>query len=474
MTRIDSLRFKLRRFLSKEWVTSLIMISIVIGAASGVASIIFYIFLREFHQFFFKYILNYHIPEPSNPEFDVNWVPLNPFLLLVTSVGGLVSGILVYKFAPEAEGHGTDAAIAAFHRYAGDVRARVPLIKILASVFTIGSGGSAGREGPMAQIGSGVASLLSKVLGLPSRIRRLSVAVGIGAGIGSIFKAPLGGAIFGVEVLYKRDFEVEALLPAFIAAIIGYTIFGFYDGFNPIFNMPRIAFRYPFELLFYIILGIVCGLAGILYVKIFYWIRHVFHLINIPNYLKPALGGLITGVIGLLFPHILSTGYGWLTLFAYGMFPYPMQNGGWHIFSVSQDWMIIIVILIILALMKILATAFTIGSGGSGGVFAPGLFIGGSLGAALAILIIMLFPDYIVDKEAFLASFVIIGMLSLFGGVSNAPLAVLIMVSEMTGSYELIAPSMLSISISYFIARNYTIYPEQLLDREHAPAHWRA
>ncbi|RLG61694.1 chloride channel protein, partial [Candidatus Geothermarchaeota archaeon] len=192
MTRIDSLRFKLRRFLSKEWVTSLIMISIVIGAASGVASIIFYIFLREFHQFFFKYILNYHIPEPSNPEFDVNWVPLNPFLLLVTSVGGLVSGILVYKFAPEAEGHGTDAAIAAFHRYAGDVRARVPLIKILASVFTIGSGGSAGREGPMAQIGSGVASLLSKVLGLPSRIRRLSVAVGIGAGIGSIFKAPLG------------------------------------------------------------------------------------------------------------------------------------------------------------------------------------------------------------------------------------------------------------------------------------------
>jgi len=466
--------FRLRRRLYNRKIESLLVLSIFIGVASGVTSIIFYELLKYTGVFFLRSIIGYILPDPRSTFFIGDWKPFNILLPLITGLGGLVSGLLVYTFAPEAEGHGTDAAIASFHRYAGEVRGRVPIIKIIASIFTIGSGGSAGREGPMAQVGSGVGSLVSKLLGLPTNIKRLSTAIGIGAGIGSIFKAPLGGAIFGIEVLYRHDFEVEGLLPAFIASIIGYTIFGFYDGYTPIFNMPTATFKYPPELLLYIVLGIINGLAGILYVKAFYTVRHWFRIWHIPNHIKPAIGGVVTGLIGLLLPQVLSTGYGWLTLFSRGIYPFPQVNNSWSIAKINEDWVIIIIVLLIGAGLKIIATAFTIGSGGSGGVFAPGLFIGGSIGAALAVLFIRLFPSLIPNKEGFLASFTIIGMLSLFGGVSKAPLAVLIMVSEMTGSYELIAPSMLAIALSYFITRGYTIYPEQLPDRAHAPAHWTA
>jgi len=474
MRLLDEVAFRIRSRLHSRLISALLILSILIGVVSGITSIIFYELLRYVEGYLLGIFLGFNLPDPKLTVFDDTWNPYNYLLPLVTGLGGLASGILVYGLAPEAEGHGTDAAIAAFHRYAGKVRARVPIIKIISSVFTIGSGGSAGREGPMAQIGAGVGSLISDIIGLPSRIRRLTVAIGIGAGIGSIFKAPLGGAIFGVSVLYKRDIEIEALLPAFIASIIGYTIFGFYDGFTPVFNMPKVTFNNPIELLFYAVLGIVTGFVGIIYVKIFYWIRHIFTLWNVPKYFKPAVGGLLTGLTGLLLPHVIGMGYGWITLFSRGVFPISSPSEGWYLLYPYRDWIILIGVLVLAAFLKILATSFTIGSGGSGGVFAPGLFIGGSIGAALAILFINLFPNFIVDVDAFITSFVIIGMLSLFGGVSKAPLAVLIMVSEMTGTYELVAPSMLAIALSYFISRDYTIYSEQLPDREHTPAHWRA
>jgi len=470
----SEISFRIRRSLHARMIGSLLILSVVIGVASGIVSIIFFELLKQVESFFLYNFLGFHLPDPKLTTFDDSWNPCNYLLPIITGLGGLISGFLVYGFAPEAEGHGTDAAIASFHRFAGKVRARVPLIKILASIFTIGTGGSAGREGPMAQIGSGVGSIVSDLIGLPTRIRRLAVAIGIGAGIGSIFKAPLGGAIFGVTVLYRHDFEVEALLPGFIAAIIGYTIFGFYDGFTPVFNMPRLFFNNPMELIFYVILGIVTGLFGILYVKVFYLVRHLFAIWRVPNYFKPAIGGLLTGLSGIILPHVIGMGYGWMTLFSRSVFPLYIHNLGWTLLSVYKDWLLLVGMLLMAAILKILATSFTIGSGGSGGVYAPGLFTGGSVGAALAILFINIFPSFILDIDAFIASFVIIGMLSLFGGVSKAPLAVLIMVSEMTGSYELVAPSMLAIAISYFITRGYTIYPEQLPDREHTPAHWRA
>jgi len=448
----------------------LTIVAVAIGVASGLAAILFYELLNACVHVILGHGAGYVTPKPGLVD-ELPPPPEKPWLIpLLTALGGLVSGLIVYSLAPETEGHGTDAAIASFHRHAGVVRPRVPLVKMIASSITIGSGGSAGREGPMAQIGAGIGSLVANLLKLDTYKRRVAVAIGIGAGIGTIFKAPLGGAIFGIEVLYKRDFEVEALIPALIASTIGYAIFGLYDGYGHVFTMPRVALTHPLEMAFYAVLGLVCALVGIFYVTAMHRTRDAFRRLPIPNHFKPMIGGLLTGLIGMFFPHVLEMGYGWITLFAHGVYPVAHTGEEWLL---ELSWEIVVATLLLICLLKILATSFTIGSGGSGGVFAPGLCIGALLGSAMALTFVNLFPEAVVDVEAFVASAVIVGMMALFAGVSKAPIAVLIMVSEMTGGYEIIAPAMISVAISYLLTSKYTIYPEQVVDRAHSPAHMR-
>ena len=267
-------------------------------------------------------IAGFFAPTPAGEGGSLGVVASRLYLIpLVTTVGGLCSGILVYGLAPEAEGHGTDAAIDAFHNKKGEIRSRIPLVKVVASAITIGSGGSAGREGPTAQMGAGFGSFLSKRFNLSVHDRRIAVAVGIGAGIGSIFKAPFGGAIMSAEILYMQDFEVETLLPAFIASTVGYSIFASYAGWTPIFgNLNLGAFNNPIVLPFYAVLGIICGLVGIVYVKGFYGTRALFQRLRIPRFLKPALGGLLVGIIGMFLPQVLGMGYGWLQILMSGNF----------------------------------------------------------------------------------------------------------------------------------------------------------
>jgi chloride channel protein, CIC family len=189
----------------------------------------------------------------------------------------------------ERRSHGTDAAIAAFHQGKA-IRARIPLIKLIASAITIGTGGSAGREGPTAQISAGFGSILATLLHLDARDRRIALATGIGAGIGAIFRAPLGGAILAAEILYRNDLEVEAIIPALIASIVGYSIFGSWSGWHPIFaTQSSLAFTSPPQLLYYAALGVLCGLVGLLYARGFYGITHIFHRLRLPNWLKPVL-----------------------------------------------------------------------------------------------------------------------------------------------------------------------------------------
>ena len=470
MSALRNIKERMKWVIGKGY-RELMFISLVIGIASGVGSIIFIELLKWLQTIFYNNLVGFNIPSAEkfvNTSLSIT----RPYIIpLAVAIGALVSGFLVYTFAPEAEGHGTDAAIAAFHRFAGRVRRRVPFIKMVSSVFTISSGGSAGREGPMAQIGAGIGSYFADLLKVNPYYRRLAVVVGIGAGIGTIFKAPLGGAIFGIEVLYKRDFEAEALLPAFIASVIGYSIFGAYSGYKPIFDIPVVAFSHPNELIFYSILGVLTALFGVIYVKLFYSFRDIFKGFSIPNVFKPVLGGLLVGLLGIMAPEVLGTGYGWIPYYTRGSFPiYDVFSRRW---VTIDNWVLLSLLLFILAFLKILATSLTIGSGGSGGVFAPGLGIGAFVGAASSIIFIHLFPGFVTNPDSFLTSSIVIGMMSLFAGVSKAPVAVLIMVSEMTGSYELIAPSMLSIAISYLLSGEYTIYDEQVEDRPHSPAHIR-
>lgn len=320
-----------------------------------------------------------------------------------------------------------------------------------ASAITIGSGGSAGREGPIALTSAGVASLLGKLLKMSVRDRRIALAAGIGAGIGSIFKAPFGGALLAAEILYIGDFEVQALVPAFISSVVAYSVYSSVYGWQPIFGgAGQYVSHDPFSLILYGFLGVLCGLIGILYVKSFYGFKSIFDKLRVPRQLKPAIGGLALGLIGMFFPHVLGTGYGWLQRVIEGDFA-----------------AIPAAVVFALIFLKILATSLTVGSGGSGGVFAPSLVVGGMTGAAAWII----FEALGLAGGAGPAPYVIVGMMSFFGGVGKAPVAVILMVSEMTGTYSLLVPSMLSTVIAYAITGRYTIYASQVPTRADSPAH---
>ena len=276
----------------------------MIGIIAGVGSILFYQLINWATWLFLGQGAGYIPPVPGGEGLTAITPIARPWIIpLICSLGGLIGGLIVFKFAPEAEGHGTDAAINSFHNKQGFIRRRIPLVKMIASAITIGSGGSAGREGPVALIGAGFGSVIADVFKLDAHDRRIALAIGIGAGIGSIFKAPLGGALISAEILYRRDFESEALLPSFIASIVGYCVFGSWNGWAPIFSINTgFAFTRPQELLGYAILGIVCGLFGILYGRTFYWVAISSGPAKFPNYLKPAVGGLIVGTIGIFLP----------------------------------------------------------------------------------------------------------------------------------------------------------------------------
>jgi CIC family chloride channel protein len=454
LQRLFFLRRKQRNFESPRYLLKWLLISTLIGLVAGIGAIAFYAAIRLATETLLGGLVGYLPPDPAgegHTEVMPFWTAARPWLLpLVTTAGGLLAGIIVFSLAPEAEGHGTDAAIGAFHQ-GKPIRARIPLIKLVASAITIGSGGSAGREGPSAQISAGFGSLLGAFLHLDLQDRRIAIATGIGAGIGAIFRAPLGGAILAAEILYKHDLEIEAVIPALIASIIGYSVFGVWSGWNPIFaTSGNLAFTSPPQLLYYVLLGLLCGLMGLLYARGFYGLTHVFHRLPLPNWVKPGLGGLLVGLIGLVLPQALGMGYGWVQVsMGPGLLSLPL-------------WVILL-----LPFAKIVTTGLSIGSGGSGGIFGPGMVIGGMLGATVWRLCYHVLPG-VPDTPS---PFVIVGMMALFGGIAHAPLAVMLMVAEMTGNLSMLAPAMIAVGISSIIVGHATIYASQVDTRADSPAH---
>ncbi|MEM0201068.1 MAG: chloride channel protein [Candidatus Micrarchaeaceae archaeon] len=442
-----------------EYFEKWLILGILIGIAAGIGATIFYFAIKLVESFFLGNVLGMNIPLPigetatqTNYTFSVANYLLIPLVLII---GGAISGFIVYKFAPEAEGHGTDAAISSFHNKDGKIKPHVPLVKTIASAITIGSGGSAGREGPTAQIAAGIGSYLVDFFRLSDADRRTAVVVGIGSGVGTIFKAPIGGAIFAIEVPYKRDFETSAIFPAIVASAIGYSIFGSIVGFTPIFGFITNTFN-PLRLPFYAILGLIAGFLAVFYIWFFYKIHDGFKKLKISNFYKPIIGAGVAGIIALLFPEVMAVGYGWIQLL--------INNNA---LAIPTFGLPLILILVMLPIAKIIATSFTVGSGGSGGVFAPGIFIGASLGFVYALILHSLLPVLFPS----VAPLVIIGMLAFFGAAGKVPISVLLMVIEMTGSLQLLPAAMLAVSFSYLTSRNGTIYRSQVLSREFSPIH---
>jgi chloride channel protein, CIC family len=424
-----------------------------IGVVGGIGAIVFYSALELASHLFLGVLAGYTPPTPAGEGGAPISDALRPWAIpLVVALGGLLSGIIVFRFAPEAEGHGTDAAIGAFHHDPRGIRARIPLGKLVASALTIGSGGSGGREGPTAQISAGFGSFLGRLLDLEARDARIAVAVGMAAGIGAIFRAPLGGAILGAELLYRDDIESDALFPSFIATIVAYSIFGSVEGFSPIFGTQALyGFSNPAQLAWYALIGLVCGFVGLLYIRGFYGLTDWFGRWTMPRMLRPAIAGLMVGCLGLVVPGALGTGYGFVQagLDSRSLLAIPL-------------WMILV-----LPFAKILSTSLSIGSGGSGGVFGPGMVVGGLLGAGIWRLLEPFAPAI----PASPAPFVIVAMMALFGSVAHAPLAVMLMVAEMTGNLSMLAPAMIAVGLATFVVGNPSIYKNQLATRSDSPAH---
>lgn len=443
----------------------LIIISIIVGIVAGFGALLFFEGLRIATQFFMGTLLGYDYPVEGQTMAEIaGWAPppVIWYLLPIICFGALASGILVFLFAPETAGHGTDAAIRAFHGE-GKIRRRVPFVKAVTAILTISTGGSAGREGPMAQIAAGIGSMVADMLHLSPHERRLALNVGIGAGIGTIFLAPLGGAILAAEIPYRRDFEAEVIVPAFLASVIGYSIFGLFIGFDPVFAETIIIWNVT-QIPFFILLGLICAGYGRLYVVSFYRIHDAFGTLeskyHVPPWTKPVIGAFLTGMtvilIYLFVPFgeelglgSIGSGYGFVQLALYSMLP--------------------LAVLVFLPFLKILTTSLTIGSGGSGGVFAPGLVIGAMIGGMAGVILNLIFPAYFPAET--IPVFVIIGMIALFGCVSYAPIAVMIMVVEMTANFSLLVPAMAAVAMACLVFRGTGIYRAQVDTRADSGAH---
>lgn len=385
--------------------------------------------------------LGFRVSPPSIPG-----PPGGLAFLGIAAAAGLASGLLT-EAAPEARGSGIDSAIAAYHELGGAIRRAVAPIKLLASSIVMGAGLSAGDEGPIAQASAGFASWASDLMGLDPGERRALVGVAIGTGIGTIFKTPIGGAFLAAEILYRRDFEYELVFPAFVASAVGYTIYGAVTGYGPIFGFYTAPFD-PARLPLYALLGVLCGLVAIAYVRAYNAAEDAFSAARVPRWARPALGGLAAGAIALAFPEVMGTGTSWTAELLSPSAPALYAGAG-------------LLILAALPFAKIAATSLTVGSGGSGGVFAPGIFVGAATGLLFGVLMHMLAPSLVQSP----VPFAIVGMLAVFGAAGKLPISVTVMVVEMTGSLQLLPAELIAVTIAYVVSGPATIYRSQRASR---------
>ncbi|RUM89086.1 MAG: chloride channel protein [Thermovibrio sp.] len=435
-------------------IRKLLLLSIPVGIASGLMAAAFLFSLDLSTSFFLGKFVGYHPPKPFGEggtgtyAFFISHRFLIPF---VTALGGLIVGVLVYFLAPEAAGVGTDVAIKAFH-YGLPIGIRSSILKLITSAITIGTGGSSGREGPMALIGAGVGRWFGELFKLTNEERNILLAAGLGAGIGAVFRAPFAGGILSAEVFYKEDFEVEALIPGFVSSIVAYLVAGWFVGYEPLFktsvSFPKFSAE---EISGFIVLGIVSAFVAKFMIFVFYRIKSAFRELRIHPVLKPALGGFLAGLCGVITPLAIGNSYGWIQMFMEGNFLY-----------LSLPFLILSVPLVILSFSLVL------GSGGSGGVFGPSLVVGGITGAALS----SIFNDLLGGRVFDPGMMTIVGMISVFTAAASAPLSTIVLVSEMTRGYDILPYALLSLTIAHNLAGfERTLFEYQLLNRLESPFH---
>jgi chloride channel protein, CIC family len=394
----------------------LLFFATLIGVGGGFGAILFRWMISLFQDLFFgqgQHLLSF----------------LGPYyVIIIPATGGIIVGIIVYLFASEAKGHGVPEVMLAVAAGGSKIRPRVAAVKALVSSICIGSGGSVGREGPIVQISSALGSTIGQIFQLSEDKKRILIACGAAGGIAATFNAPLAGIFFGLEVIlreYGTRYFSSVVLSAVTATVISRTFLGS----SPAFITPSYGLLNSYDIVFYFILGLLAAVTGWFFIKALYKCEDIFDAIKMPTYLKPAIGGLLLGIIGLYFPQIFGVGYPSIEKTLNG------QLGPMLVFGLIG--------------LKIIATSLTLGSGGSGGVFAPSLFIGAMLGSSFGSFLHFIFPGISISPGAY----AMVGMAAVFAGAAQAPISAILILFEMTGDYKIILPLMITCVISTLVVK---------------------
>jgi CIC family chloride channel protein len=445
----------------------------LVGCCAGIVGAIFFAALEVGQTLLLEGLAGY-VPARARGEAllgDAAAPPFRPWALaLLPALGGLASGLLTWRYAPEAAGGGGDATIEAYHQHGGLIRSRVIPVKAAASIAALAAGGAGGREGPTMQIGAAIGSFLGRLLPVTARERRVLVVAGIAAGIAAVFRTPLGAALLAVEMLYRDDFEADALVPAILASVVAYSIVISIFGTTTLFGwLPRLSFV-PAHLPLYVVLAVLVALASVAFVSAIRLVQRTSARLRVPAWARPAIGGLAMGALvttvvwfagarepggGVRGLGLLGGGYGALQ----SALDTAPSGGG-------ATWSLVLLFLG-LAGAKLVAAALTVGSGASAGDFAPSLVIGGLLGGAFGHACALAFEDASIQP----AAFVLVGMGTFYGGIAHVPLSALVLVSELAGSYDLLVPMMLAIAVALVTLRRWTIYPSQPASKRDSPVH---
>ena len=400
----------------------MVTLAVIVGVGAGLGTIVFVRMIEFCHELFFG--------SAGSLGFSGR-----AYVILIPALGGLLVGPLIHFVAPEAKGHGVPEVLTAVTTRGGRIRPVVVLGKALGSAITIGSGGSVGREGPIVQIGSALGSTIGQLCRLNERRVVNLVAAGAAAGIAATFNAPIAGAIFALEVILG-DLAVQAFSTIVIAAVTASVVSRSVLGDFPAFEVPAYTLRSPAELLLYLGLGAAAALAALAFMRTLYFMEERFDGWRFPPYLKPAVGGVLLGIVGFFVPQAFGTGFETISQVLKG------ELG--------------LTLLVVLIAAKILATVLTLGSGASGGVFAPALYIGAVLGGAYGQLAHMVFPDLTAPSGAY----AMVGMAAVFAGAARAPITAILILFEMTQDYRIILPLMFATVVSTILAQR--LEPESI------------
>ncbi len=412
----------------------MVLISVGIGLLGGLGAVAFRELIRLGQLVFWRM-----------GEYSLDYIHGLPPWWKVTApaVGGLLVGLVIHFFAAEARGHGVPEVMESVALRGGRIRPRVVLAKMFASGISIASGGSVGREGPIVQIGSAIGSTVGQWLGVGERRLRTLVGCGAAAGIAGTFNAPVAGALFSVEIILG-DFGVTQFSPIVISSVAATVVSRHFLGDFPAFEVPAYSLQSPFELLAYTVLGLLAGLVALLFTRVLYGAEDLFDGLRIPGPLKPALGGALVGLVALRFPEVLGVGYEAINE--------ALQGG------------LLLRVLLVLVLVKILAVSITIGSGGSGGIFAPSLFIGAMLGGGVGTVVHAAWPGATGGPGAY----ALVGMGAVVGAATHAPITAILIIFELTNEYTIILPLMVTCIVATLLAtqlQKASIYTLKLLRR---------